>query len=587
MNMRSYKEITDIGKYPDLQSALDDVEFALEQRPNLAVQSMRVAVEIMLKNLCRQHFGQEGEDNSTRLKMLKEGNIVSGTLNDRLHQLRILGNEALHDNFRIEAVDARMYYNTVLELARFYVAESDPTGALNRGIRVDMHTSIVTPFEEITDLGTMTKEERTRIAENTVDRLRHWIEGWKQRSNYIPEHVWRGSFDVDYPWNGWDAFEIPVCVQEYFIEYHDGLPVQRISRIKMTHMWFECQPIMFCDYVQGIAPYTDRIVIPSLVKGAYLTQELDLQMESEVTYDRILTMDYLCSPSLLRNMVFCGDDLRGSRGMYLVNKEIDLELPDDFEALKLPEDIRILLIYFPRMRTVTCRGETWETKDIIAEDARRYLDSGLMRRNLRITIPSGKLMFDHIRQDRKNEYILLPQKLTETRRDAIYYLFTLRNYYNKPDRQFGPCPYTDPEVRKYIGSIQGEPVQWIRKEGYPSGLHEGISYNKSSIRSDTDFTVQRRFITRMDTPIQHFMVLPDWVFEGALALHTDVEEFLNAVLKVRPELLDVDREPEPLPEEKPVPEAKPLRPLNFCPYCGKKVKSEAAFCIYCGKKLPR
>ena len=86
--MRSYKEITDIGKYPDLQSALDDVEFALEQRPNLAVQSMRVAVEIMLKNLCRQHFGQEGEDNSTRLKMLKEGNIVSGTLNDRLHQLR-------------------------------------------------------------------------------------------------------------------------------------------------------------------------------------------------------------------------------------------------------------------------------------------------------------------------------------------------------------------------------------------------------------------------------------------------------------------------------------------------------------------
>ncbi len=453
--MRSYKEITDIGKYPDLQSALDDVEFALEQRPNLAVQSMRVAVEIMLKNLCRQHFGQEGEDNSTRLKMLKEGNVIGGAMNDRLHQLRILGNEALHDNFRIEAVDARNYYNTVFELARFYVAESDPTGALNRGIRVDMHTSIVTPFEEITDLGTMTKEERTRIAENTVASLRNWIEGWKQRSNYIPEHVWEGSFDVDYPWNGWDAFEIPVCVQEYFIEYHDGLPVQRISRIKMTYMWFECQPIMFCDYVQGIAPYTDRIVIPSMVKGAYLTQELDLEMESEVTYDRILTMDYLCSPSLLRNMVFCGDDLRGSRGMYLVDKEIDLELPDDFEALKLPEDIRILLIYFPRMRTVTCRGKTWETREIIAEDVRRYLDSGVLRRSLRIIIPSGKLMFDHIRQDRMNEYVILPQKLTETRRDAIYYLFTLRNYYNRSDRQFGPCPYNDPEVRKYIGSIQG------------------------------------------------------------------------------------------------------------------------------------
>jgi hypothetical protein len=76
----------------------------------------------------------------------------------------------------------------------------------------------------------------------------------------------------------------------------------------------------------------------------------------------------------------------------------------------------------------------------------------------------------------------------------------------------------------------------------------------------------------MYTAMDRFIILPDWVFEGALALHTDVEEFLNAVLKVRPELLDVDREPEPLPEEKPVPEAKPARPLNFCPYCGKDLR---------------
>lgn len=594
--MNSYKEIQGIEKYPDVCASLDDIEFVLEQRPNLAVQSMRVAVETMLKNLCKQHLGEEGTDNHERIKTLEEKGVIGRSTGSTLHQLRILGNDALHDNYRIEVVDARNYYAQVLSFAQFYAAEADPTGALNRGIRVDMHTSIVTPYEEIIALGSMTREERTRIAESTAQQLKKWIEGWKNRYDYVPEHVKEGMFDPDYPWNGWDAFDIPVCVQDYFIQCEDGVPVQRISRIKITHNWFDYLPVMFCDYVKGVLKYTDRVVIPPLVKGAYLTDELDHDMESEVVFDVVCPPERLRSPSFLLNNVFIGGDFRGNRAMYLSDNELDLVLPDDFIGLKLPEHLRILMVYFPRLRTVTQNDVTWSMKELITEDIRKYMNAGLMKRfGLEIDLPAGKLKGPDTRKDFLTKYTVLPKTVIENEHDSIYYLFTLKRFYTQEIKDPTElCSYTDPRVREYIGTIQGEPVQWVRDDWYPSGLEKGISYESCWYNNKGEFVGPTKHLTDLARTVDHFAILPDWVFEGALALHTDIEQFLNAVLKVRPELLDVEREPEPLPEmldadngSAPLPEEKPQRVLNFCPWCGKRVGPEAFFCTCCGERLPR
>ena len=83
---------------------------------------------------------------------------------------------------------------------------------------------------------------------------------------------------------------------------------------------------------------------------------------------------------------------------------------------------------------------------------------------------------------------------------------------------------------------------------------------------------------------------------------TGIKEFMEAVIKIRPELFDsyqpeLHVKPEPAPEPAPAaapappvpepetePEPEPAPVIRFCPYCGALAESYR-FCAKCGRQL--
>lgn len=585
--MAKFEEIKGLEQFPNITRKLNSVELLLESDPDSAAAAMRTAMEMMLKDLCRKYTGEEGADNSERINALEEKSVISADMKDALHDLRKSGNATLHEGWQIETYDAERWYSWLLDFARIFAAEADPASAVNRGIRVDSKRSIVFLNENITALGTMPQEERSRMAMDTLRELKEFISRWQYRQKHAsaadlePQQEWLAADEVYYNYY-YERFEIPNPVQEYFALYDLSGFRGMLSAVDASCRGFDCRPVQFRPFVEERLKYTDVVGIPPAVRywGEIQIMNWDDDVMLGYVEKHLLDISSIRRPSYLLNDGFTGGDGTGRRSMHLLENEFDLVLPDDFPCLQNPDELRLLLIYFPYLRSVTWLGKTWNCKEILAADQERYLRL-FKKGNLDLHIPSGKNPAD-------DRYTALPKTLTENCPDMIYYLFTL--FYSRireirliPGARLypaDPCEPGDPQVREYVLNIDGDPVQWLLNEAkYPNGLDKGISCEKATIKSPTEFTIRRKYLWDIRRVPDNFVVLPDWVLDGAVALNTDVESFLNAVLKIRPELLDVEREPEDTaPVQKKV--------WKFCPYCGKELMPGSVFCSECGKRLP-
>ena len=587
--MPEFEKIKGLEQFPNITRKLNSAEMLLEMDPDSAASSMRTAMEMMLKDLCRKYTGNEGADNSERINTLEEKSVISPGLKDRLHDLRKSGNAALHEGWQIETYEAEEWYQALLAFAEIYAAEADFESAVNRGIRLDSGRAVVLLDGQITALGDMSQEERTWLVRDTARRLKEFVNTWQYRQKHAspadlePQREWLGEDTVHYIYRK-ERFEIPHQVQEYFALYgRSGLQTM-LSAVDASYEGFSCRPVMFRPFTEERLKYTDTVQIPPAVGTWDETQTSHWDEEAMLEYveDILLQISWIREPSYLLNDGFTGGDGSGRQPMFLLMNEFDLVLPDDFTALKLPEELRVLLIYFPRLRRVTWQGTVWNMQEIMKEDMKRYLASGLLKNgNLVMKIPSGK------RTD-GDAYTALPQSLTETCPDLVYYLFTLRmQLWRLPDEEknailSAPSAYpfdaADPQVQEYVRAIEGEPVQWLLHESrYPDGLDKGVSYQIASIRGLGDFQIRRKYLFGIRKEYDNFVILPDWVFDGALAMHTDVESFLNAVLKICPELLDVEQALQEAPVLK--------HEYRFCPHCGHELMPGSVFCSECGKKL--
>ena len=601
--MAKFEEIKGLEQFPNITRKLNSVELLLESDPDSAAAAMRTAMEMMLKDLCRKYTGNEGADNSERINTLEEKSVISADLKDALHELRKSGNAALHEGWQVESFEAEEWYKKLLDFARIYAAETDPTSAVNRGIRIEGDFSIAVLSENITALGNVTKESRQNMAHETARRMKDFVSRWQYRQKKASD--WDRGELID----GWDGYsvvtesiEVPHLVQEYFAAYGKNGLIGPISALNASILHTFPNYVMFRPFVDERLAYTDRVEVPEGVKVWDITKVYDNY--SDNFYMEELMLDQLKNPSLLRCETMVDGDGRGNHLPAVSEKAFDLVLPDSFTALNFPEDLPLLLIYYPRLRSVTWRGTEYRTEEVIRIWTERWLDSGLLKNGLlNLRIPAGKM---HYYEPSPDRYIPVPKRFLDTNPDLIYVLFTLRHYYGAGN-SFTPCSPTDPQTFAYINGITGELVQWSSERSYPYGLEKGISFTRVGGETADDWVIGRNYenwIAGPDVPYSQaagrgeiqadwFMndgvrtrsqnyrriILPDWVFDGALALHTDVESFLNAVLKIRPELLDVEREPEiTAPVQKKV--------WKFCPYCGKELMPGSVFCSECGKRLP-
>ena len=603
--MSRYEEIKGLEKFPNITRKLNSVEVLLESDPDSAASAMRTAMEMMLKDLCRKYTGNEGADNSERINTLEEKSVISTNLKDALHELRRSGNAALHEGWQVEAFEAEEWYKNLLDFARIYAAETDPGSAVNRGIRIEGDFSIAVLSENITALGNVTKEYRQSMAHETARRMKDFVSRWQQNQKHATD--WDRGELID----GWDGYsistesiEIPHLVQEYFVAYGKNGRIGPVSALNASILHTFPDYVQFRSFVEERLAYTDRVEIPEGVNVWDSTRLYDNDSENLYVMEAIM-LDQLKNPSLLRSETMTGGDGTGNHLPAVSEQAFDLILPDSFKALNLPEDLPLLLIYYPLLRSVTWQGAVYRMEEVIRAWTERWLASGLLKNGLlNLRIPAGKL---HYYEPTPDRYVPIPKRFMDTNPDLIYVLFTLRHYYGTGN-SFAPCSASDPQTFAYISGITGEPVQWSSDRSYPYGLDKGISFNRVGGETASDWVIGTHYESWINGPdkpysqaegigeiqadwamsegirnsLQNYrrIILPDWVFDGALALHTDVESFLNAVLKIRPDLLDVEREPE-------VTAALAQKKVwKFCPYCGKELMPGSVFCSECGKKLP-
>ena len=265
-----------------------------------------------------------------------------------------------------------------------------------------------------------------------------------------------------------------------------------------------------------------------------------------------------------------------------------------------------------------------KTGELIRTCYQTWIETGSFRPFKAYGSNSAKIMLSSLygwaipdAQHTDRAYYMIPKRLFELGKDALYFLSTLHRFYPElhegPLTEYKTIDTDDPEVREYILGIEGEPVGVEYDRHYPSGLEIGISYyaDPSGWKKLDPRDCYEYYLNPYC-----FLLLPDWAYEGAKAFGTAVKEFMEAVIRIRPELFDSYRselhvapepqpvpEPEPVPEPQPVPEPEPapaLQPstppvpepaataaaplIRFCPYCGAPAEG-ARFCGMCGKQL--
>ena len=625
--MARYEEIENIQKYPNIARKLDTAERLIDSDPDMAVTAMRTATELMLKQLCLKYTGEEGEDNSARINALHKKSVIGDKLKNGLHKIRLTANDSLHEGYEVEDYDAEMKYRDVLDLARIFVDEVDPSSATNRGIKLYPGSAIVPERENVTAGFGMTREQRNECVKNAAIDLSRWVEGWKERCR-------RSTFDPDDPWDmdNWyeemGRYQIPAAVCEYFIEYRDGKRLGAVREIiERRSGALDLMRPAVKQYILEAAERSSSITLPDsnvwdyIKEWSWIDGTADDYLEDREIYT--LSMD---DTAWLLNEAFTGGDGSGFRPMHLTDKVTELTLPewkhpDGSDMFDLPGDLPLLMVYFPKLEKVTLRGETFETANVIKEAADRLMTVGSIMNGKLASVP-GSLIPDSgyaatasvymVPETAVKAYDWAPDK-KRLNWGNYFFMFTLLKYYR--DRfEFNVKPKLIPgtslqaplaadpldtearEIREYIAAIEGEKIK-LEQVAYTDGFEMGLSYRTSG--SEIGANGYRRVKPCLDPqePFYRngveaynktdFLVLPEWVYDGAKRFATTVDAFVTAVSKVRPELFDTYKPelhvgtPEPAaPAETPAKAAG----FRFCPYCGAPV-SGYRFCIKCGKQL--
>ena len=620
--MASYREIDNIEKYDDIARKLNTAERLLESAPDMAIAAMRTAMELMLKQLCVKYTGDEGEDNSKRIRDLQDRGVIDVRISNSLQIIRLTANDSLHGGYEVADYDAKLWYEDVLRLAATFVDEIDPAGSVNRGIKLGPGRVIVPEGERVTEGFSMSAEERLQLLKSTAVRLRRFTETWQY---YESQLSYRDRKDSQCVLK--ERLEIPEEVQEYFIAYWAAVRRGSVCALEYWRPFgFEFKSMALKPYLLKAAEASPSVALPESEAWDYVKMwERDYNAGPSVEDPYTLVENTLFTasfkhPAELLNEAFVGGDGTGKRPMHLTEKVKELTLPDDFKDFELPRDLPFLLIFFPRLKKVTWRGETYGTGELIRACYQKWIETGSFRpfqppyMSNRAEIMLSSLYGWEVpdAQSTNRAYCMIPKSLFELGEDALYFLSTLHRFYPElhegPPTEYKPMDADDREVREYILGIEGESVGVEYDRYYPAGLRAGISYyEKTSGVKILDPSECADYM-----PCQYcFLLLPDWAYEGARAFGTEIKEFMKAVSKVRPELFasykpELHAVPDPAPTPEPVSEPEPLSGpgphlstppisetapaakaapvIRFCPYCGAPAEG-FRFCGRCGKQL--
>ncbi|MBR2783794.1 MAG: DUF4145 domain-containing protein [Firmicutes bacterium] len=615
--MARYQEIPHIENYDKIASKLDTAERLLESDPDMAVTAMRTASELMLKQLCVKYTGSEGEDNSERINTLEKQGVIDSSICRSLHRIRLTANDSLHEAYEVADYDAEIWYDSVLTLAAAFVNEVDPDGTVNRGVKLGPGKVIVPESERVTDGFGMAAEERLELLKSTAVQVRRFAEKWQDHESRLSQRD-RNNSQRELK----ERLEIPEAVQEYFISYWGVMRVGGTRALKYGRPFgFSYESLALKPYVLKQAEASPSVILPESDVWDYVDMwQRDYDAGPNVEDPYILVENGRSTanfkqPSELLNEAFVGGDGTGRRPMHLTEKVKELTLPDEFDKFddfELPRDLPFLLIFFPRLEKVTWKGETWETGELIRACCQRWIETGSFRQYKPYWSSSAKIKLSSLpgweipdARHTTRAYYMIPRSLFELGNDALYFLSTLHRFYPElhegPPAEYKPLDTDGPEVREYILGIEGEPAGVEYDRLYPPGLEDGISCYKdpSGLKKLDPRDCQEYYLDPYC-----FLLLPDWAYEGARALGTGIKEFMEAVIKIRPELFDsyqpelhVKPEPVPAPEPAPAaalappvpepetePEPEPAPVIRFCPYCGAPAEGYR-FCAKCGRQL--